>query len=90
MYFFRATRPSTILSISGCMSGSPPGIETIGRAALIDRPEALLGGQLALQDVGRVLDLAAAGAGQVAAEQRLQHQHQRILLPPGELLTVCV
>src|SRR6267378_3958986 len=30
MYFFRATRPSTIFSISGCISGSPPGIETIG------------------------------------------------------------
>src|SRR5213076_2765556 len=30
MYFFRATSPSTILSISGCISGSPPGIETIG------------------------------------------------------------
>src|SRR6267378_8630171 len=30
MYFFRATSPSTILSISECISGSPPGIETIG------------------------------------------------------------
>src|SRR5258708_30586294 len=30
MYFFRATRPSTILSICGCISGSPPGMETIG------------------------------------------------------------
>src|SRR5579872_7208481 len=30
MYFLRATRPSTILSISGCSNGSPPGIETMG------------------------------------------------------------
>src|SRR5580704_4935303 len=30
MYFLRATRPSTILSICGCINGSPPGIETIG------------------------------------------------------------
>ena len=57
-----------------------------GRAALIHRPEALLGRELALEHVGGVLDLAAACASQVAAEQRLQHQHQRILLPPGELL----
>src|SRR6202051_2639600 len=30
MYFLRATRPSTILSICECISGSPPGMETIG------------------------------------------------------------
>src|SRR5215467_8725307 len=30
MYFLRATRPWTILSICECISGSPPGIETIG------------------------------------------------------------
>ena len=40
------------------------------------------GRQLRLQDVRGILDLAAARARQVAAEQRLQHQHQRILLPP--------
>ena len=57
-----------------------------GRAALIHRTEALLGRELALEHVGGILDLAAAGASQVAAEQRLQHQHQRILLPPGKLL----
>ena len=55
-------------------------METIGRAALIDRAEALLGREVLLQNVGRILDLAAAGAGQVAAEQRLQHQHQRVAL----------
>src|SRR5215472_18732968 len=30
MYFPRATRPSTILSICECISGSPPGMETMG------------------------------------------------------------
>src|SRR5260370_10623083 len=30
MYFLRATSPSTILSICGCINGSPPGMETIG------------------------------------------------------------
>ena len=34
----------------------------------------------------RIVDLAAAGAGEIAAEQRLQHQHERIALPAGEML----
>ena len=33
-----------------------------------------------------VLDLAAAGAGQVAAEERLEHQHERVALAARELL----
>ena len=86
MYFLRATRPSTISLICGCSSGSPPGMETIGRAAFVDGLEALLGRQVLLQDVGGVLDLAAAGAGEIAAEERLEHQHERISLAPGELL----
>ena len=56
------------------------------RAALVDRLEALLRRELLLEDVGGILDLAAAGAGEVAAEQRLEHQHQRIPLAPRELL----
>ena len=56
------------------------------RAALVHRREALLDGQVLLEDLGRVLDLAAAGARQIAAEQRLEHEHQRIALPAGELL----
>ena len=86
MYFLRATRPSTILSISGCISGSPPGIETIGRAAFIDRPEALLGRHVHLENMSGILNLAAARAGQIAAEQRLEHQHERIPLVPGRAL----
>ena len=57
-----------------------------GRAALVDRAEALLGREVLLEHVRGILDLAAAGAGQVAAEQRLQHQHERVALAPLEAL----
>src|ERR1700730_9859406 len=56
------------------------------RAALFDRLEAVFRRKLRLQDVRGILDLSAAGARQVAAEQRLQHQHERILLPAHQLL----
>src|SRR6266851_410440 len=55
-------------------------------SALFDRLEAVFGRKLRLQDVRGILNLAAAGARQIAAEQRLQHQHQRILLPAHQLL----
>ena len=57
-----------------------------GGAALLYRAEALLRGELSLQDVRRVLNLATAGTCQVAAKERLEHQHERILLPARELL----
>ena len=56
------------------------------RAAFLNRAEALFGRQILFQNVGRVLDLAASGAGQVAAEERLQHQDQRVALASGKLL----
>jgi hypothetical protein len=46
-----------------------------GCAALVDRGETLLGRELLFEDVRRILYLAAAGAGQVAAEERLKHKH---------------
>jgi hypothetical protein len=55
-------------------------------AALVHRRQALLDRQVLFQDLGRVLDLAAAGAREIAAEQRLEHEHQRIALPAGKLL----
>src|SRR6202020_2694131 len=55
-------------------------------AALLYRLEALLGRKILLQDVRGVLDLSAAGACQIAAEQRLKHQHERISLPAHQLL----
>ena len=76
----------TICSISRCSSGSPPAITTTGRAALVDRLHAFGDRQALVQDLRRIVDLAAAGAGQVAAEQRLQHQHQRVALAPEQML----
>ena len=57
-----------------------------GRSAFVNRAKTFFGRKIFLQNVRRVLNLAASGAGQVAAEQRLEHQHERILLAPGKLL----
>ena len=57
-----------------------------GRAALVDRGHASLVAQPLVQDLVGIVDLAAAGAGQVAAEQGLQHQHQRIAFAAREML----
>ncbi len=55
-------------------------------AAFVDGVECVLDRQALVQDLVRVVDLAAAGAGQVAAEQRLEHQHQRVSLTAGQML----
>src|SRR5581483_8445703 len=57
-----------------------------GRAALLDRSQALLDAQVLLEDRRRVLDLAAAGAGEIAPEERLEHQNERVALAPRQLL----
>ena len=57
-----------------------------GGAALVHGLQGVGHGQALVQDLGRVVDLAAAGAGQVAAEQRLQHQHERVALAPRQML----
>ena len=56
------------------------------RAALVHGFEAFFGGQFLLQDVRGILDFAAAGAGQIAAEQRLEHEDKRVALAPRKLL----
>src|SRR5262249_44454343 len=56
------------------------------RAALIHRLEAFFGRQFFFQNVRWVLNFAAAGARQVAAEKRLEHQHKRIALAACDLL----
>ncbi len=56
------------------------------RAALFGRLNAFLDRQARVQDVVGIVDLAAAGAGQVAAEERLQHQHKRVALVTDEVL----
>jgi hypothetical protein len=68
------------------MSGSPPGMETMGAPHSSTASKHCCGRQALLQNVGGILDLAAAGAGQIAAEQRLEHQYERILLATGKLL----
>src|ERR1019366_4207097 len=52
---------------------------------LVHRAETFLGRQVLLEHVRGILDLAATGASQVAAEQRLQHQHQRVALAALDL-----
>ena len=49
-------------------------------ATLIDGIEARFDAQALVEDRVRVVDLPAAGTGEVAAKQRLQHQNQRV--PP--------
>src|SRR5918912_73891 len=57
-----------------------------GRSAFLDRVDALLNRQPTRQDILGMLDLAAAGTGQVTLVERLELQHQRELLPPPQSL----
>src|SRR6185312_6390119 len=57
-----------------------------GSAALVHGLEALGRAQALVQDLIRVIDLAATGAGEIAAEQRLEHEHQRVALVADQLL----
>ena len=50
------------------------------RAALLDRADDVLDRQPLAQDVGRVLDLPAARAREVAREQRLDLDDERVVL----------
>src|SRR5690606_16580790 len=56
------------------------------RAALLDGGDGLLDGHAPLQHVRGMLDLAAARAGEVAGEQRLEFEEQRELLPAAQLV----
>jgi hypothetical protein len=58
-----------------------------GGAAFLRSLEALIGSQLLPEYLSRVLDLAAAGACQIAAEQGFQHQDERIAFPACCLLS---
>src|SRR5208337_2576399 len=55
-------------------------------AALVDRIERVFDGHALVQDGVGVVDLAAGGANQVALEQRLQHEDERIALAAGKML----
>ena len=49
-----------------------------GGTAIVDCFHALLEAQPLVEDRIGIVDLAAARAGEIAAQQRLEHQHQRI------------
>src|SRR5262249_60036744 len=49
-------------------------------AALVHRSEALLDRKPSIEDRIGIIDLATTGAREVAPEQRLEHDHQRIAL----------
>ena len=62
----------------------PTGDRHDRRAALLDGPDGLLDGEALTKDLRRVLDLAAPGAGEVAGEQRLELDDERVLLAPAD------
>src|SRR5215472_4090154 len=47
-----------------------------GGAALVHRLEALLDGEVLLEDLSGILDLAATRTREIAAEERLEHENQ--------------
>jgi hypothetical protein len=47
-------------------------------AAFIDRGQAPIDRQAPVEVRVRIIDLAASNAGEIAAEQRFEHQHRRI------------
>jgi hypothetical protein len=46
----------------------------------------LFGGELVFEDVGGVLDFAAAGTGEVAAEEGFKHEDEGVAFDATELL----
>ena len=56
------------------------------RAALVDGIHGLLNADALVEDIVRIVDLAATGAGQIASKQWLEHQHQGIALVTPQLL----
>src|SRR5271166_3924930 len=51
-----------------------------------DGPEAFIDAQALIEDGVRVVDLSATGAGEVAAEERLEHQNERIAPDTPQML----
>jgi hypothetical protein len=56
-----------------------------GRAAFLDGIKALLRRKAFIENMIRILNLAASGAGEVAAEKGFKHQNERIALPSLEI-----
>src|SRR5439155_20505918 len=55
-------------------------------AAVVHGGGALLDGEVLPQDLAGILDLAAAGAGKIAAEEGLEHENERVARPSLEAL----
>jgi hypothetical protein len=64
----------------------PTGDRDHRRAALVDGLHALIEAQTLVENLVRVVDLAASSAREIATEERLQHQHERIALGATEML----
>src|ERR1700722_10646717 len=80
--------PWTIFGRSLCSSGSAPPPQP-GRhrgAALIDGRQRVFDGYALVEDGVGIVDLAAARTSEIAAKQRIQHQHERVALAAGEML----
>ncbi len=56
------------------------------RAAFVDGAERVLDRHALIEDLVGIVDLAAARTSEVAAKQRLEHQHQWIALAPAKAL----
>ncbi len=84
--FLARDQPFNDLANLGMHQRLAPRDRNHGRATFVHGAKTLFRGKVFFQDVGRILDFSASGASQVAAKQRLEHQHQRILLASGELL----
>jgi len=54
--------------------------------AFIGRCNAFIDAEPLIENRIWIIDLATAGAGKIAAKQRLQHQHQRIALYTLQML----
>ncbi len=57
------------------------------RAALVGGLQTVLDAEPLPQDVARIIDLSAPGAGQVALKQGLEHEHQGVAFHPTQLLS---
>ena len=56
------------------------------RAAFVDRVQGIFHRHVLVQDRIGIVDFSAAGASQVAPEQGLKHQHERIALAASQTL----
>jgi hypothetical protein len=50
------------------------------RPTLIDRLEALLRREVRAENLRRMLDLSAAATGEIAPEEGLEHEHERVAM----------